>query len=461
MHEGPGRAQRHDPRPARFRLVRVGRRGLLGIVLTVAWAAGLGHVEAPVAAGAIQVSDLGLLPGGYYASARAINNLGQVTGTAYDASGATKQAIWTGGTITTAPNWSSGSPEAINDSRQVVGHTNLGRGATSGVLWDVSGQVFALPPIPGGLVDRVAAHDINASGFSVGGSRDASLRRHAVLWQGTALSRDLGFMGSGDFSEAWGINDLGDIVGVANSVSMGQTRGFLWRNGSFTDLGSLAGQSGASTARDINNSGLIAGSSNGGIAVVWRNGVIETLPALSGGTTFNFVTDLNNNGDVVGYGQSPSGVHLDTPILWRGGTAIDLGRWPGGTFSRAYGINDNGQIVGEGNLVDGGPVHALLWTVGAPSANTAPTVNLAATSATTISRGGSVSVLGSFTDPDAGPWTYTFDWGNGATSGTVSSPGSIAATHTYTSSGRYKVTLKVTDSRGASGTSAPVSIRVR
>src|SRR5450756_1662681 len=81
--------------------------------------------------------------------------------------------------------------------------------------------------------------------------------------------------------------------------------------------------------------------------------------------------DLNNNGDVVGYGQSPSGVHMDTPILWRGGTAIDLGRWPGGTESRAYGMNDNGQIVGEGNLVDGGPGHALMWTVSAPSTNTA------------------------------------------------------------------------------------------
>ena len=38
-------------------------------------------------------------------------------------------------------------------------------------------------------------------------------------------------------------------------------------------------------------------------------------------------------------------------VLWRGGKAIDLGRYPGGTVSRAYGVNDKGQIVGEGNLV--------------------------------------------------------------------------------------------------------------
>lgn len=415
----------------------------------------------PRAAASVTVTDLGLLPGGYASQGWAVNNLGQVTGVAMDGTG-NLAAIWSGGTIITAGGWNNGPPEAINDSRQVVGTLNEGSYNRTGMFWDASGQVSILPPIPGGLVARVFAHDINASGAIVGRSRDASFLHHAVLWQGATFVRDLGFMGSGDYSEAWGINDQGDIVGAANTVSMGSPHGFLWRNGSFTDLGSLAGPSGTSTARDINNSGLIAGSSNGGIAVVWRNGVIETLPALPGGTVYNTVTDLNNNGDVVGYGQSPSGVHLDTPILWRGGVAIDLGRWPGGTFARAYGINDNGQIVGEGNLVDGGPVHALMWTVGAPPpTNATPTVTLVATSPTTISPGGSVSVRGSFTDPDGGPWTYTFDWGNGTTSGTAAAPGSILATRRYSVSGRYKVTLRVTDARGAMGKSADLGVRVR
>ncbi len=432
----------------------------IGLALAATWVTAAALVAAPPASAAVQVTDLGLLPGGYASQAWAVNRLGQVTGTASDASGAMQRALWTGGTIITAPSWSTGHPEAINDSRQVVGTTNMGYNR-SGVLWEPSGQVLTLPPVPGGPVDRVAAHDINATGAIVGVSRDASMLRHAVIWQGSAFARDLGFMGGGDYSEAWGINDIGDVVGIANTLSMGTTRGFLWRNGAFTDLGSLAGPTGTSAARDINNSGLIAGSSNGGIAVVWRNGVIETLPALSGGTTFNTVTDLNNNGDVVGYGQSPSGTHLDTAILWRAGKAIDLGRFPGGTFSRAYGVNDSGQIVGEGNLVDGGPVHALMWTVGTTSSNTAPTVTLAATTATTIRVGGSIGVRGAFTDPDSGPWTYTFRWGNGSTSGTVTSPGSIPATRTYLTAGRFKVTLTVTDSRGASTTSSPVTVRVQ
>jgi probable HAF family extracellular repeat protein len=451
---------------------RIGReRRQIGVILAIALLVGAGATPAlattAAATGAaqglsqaatvtIQVTDLGTLPGGYGASARAINNVGQVTGTASDASGASQQVIWTDGTMIMAPalaSWTT--PEAINDSRQVVGTMLMGTMFADGILWDPSGQAFVLPPVPGGYADWVTAHDINASGVIVGRSRDAALRDHCVLWQGTTLIRDLGFIGSGNYCDAYGINDLGDIVGNANTVSGAQPRGFLWRNGSFTQLVGVA-----SAAVDINNSGLIAGT-NGGIAAVWRNGVIETLPALAGGTVYNHVTDLNNNGDVVGYGQSPSGVHMDTPILWRGGTAIDLGRWPGGTESRAYGMNDNGQIVGEGNLVDGGPGHALMWTVSAPSTNTAPVVNLAATSATTINRGGSVTFVGNFSDLDAGPWTYTFDWGNGTTSGTAASPGSIAATRTYASTGRYKVTLTVTDSRGAKGTSAPISVRVR
>lgn len=50
-------------------------------------------------------------------------------------------------------------------------------------------------------------------------------------------------------------------------------------------------------------------------------------------------------------------------MLWRKGKAINLGRAGSGTVSRAYGINDSGQIVGEGNVVAGGPMHALRWTV--------------------------------------------------------------------------------------------------
>ena len=68
---------------------------------------------------------------------------------------------------------------------------------------------------------------------------------------------------------------------------------------------------------------------------------------------------------------------------------------------------------------------------------------------------------GSFTDPDNGPWSYVFGWGNGRTSGSTSTPGAITATRTYSSKGTYRVKLTVTDAKGAAGVSNVVTVTVR
>jgi probable HAF family extracellular repeat protein len=76
---------------------------------------------------------------------------------------------------------------------------------------------------------------------------------------------DLGTFSGGSFSEAWDINDAGEIVGVANSGS-GLTHAIRWKrdvvSGAITqtDLGSLAG-GGSSTAFAINKVGKIIGDS--------------------------------------------------------------------------------------------------------------------------------------------------------------------------------------------------------
>jgi uncharacterized membrane protein len=66
---------------------------------------------------------------------------------------------------------------------------------------------------------------------------------------------------------------------------------------------------------------------------------------------------------VVGYGPALKAPYQDTAIVWRRGKAVDLGRYPGGSVSRAFGINDRGKIIGEGNLQPDGPMHALRWTI--------------------------------------------------------------------------------------------------
>ena len=412
----------------------------------------------------VTVVDLGLLPGGTYASARAINNLGQIVGVSNDGTlTGNKQVIWSGGTVSpigVCCAVGQATPLAINDSREVVGWELSGKGQSSGIYWNASGQFSVLPGFP----DRdnfVHAYDINNSGVIVGDVRDSALDVHALVWNRTTLSRDLGFMGAAyswlsDYSSAKGINDLGDIVGDA---IIGQDyHAFLYRNGSYTDLG-LGG------ALDINNNGLILGTAAGGLPVTWSNGVRTNLTALSGGIAYATysVFDLNINGDVVGY-STVDQTTLATAVLWQKGKPKNLGYYPGGNSSRAYGINDKGQIVGEGSVTPGGPMHALMWTVGTSTGgttNASPSVTLSATTSTRIAPGGSVSFRGSFTDPDNGPWTYTFNWGNGTTTGTVSSAGNITATRAFASAGRYTVTLTVTDAKGASGKSSSVTVRVQ
>jgi hypothetical protein len=63
--------------------------------------------------------------------------------------------------------------------------------------------------------------------------------------------------------------------------------------------------------------------------------------------------------------------------------------------------------------------------------------------------------LGSFCDPDGGPWSVDVNWGDGTTHGSssVSSEGSLATLdHTFGEEGTYTVTVTVTDSTSLSGT---------
>jgi hypothetical protein len=110
-------------------------------------------------------------------------------------------------------------------------------------------------------------------------------------------------------------------------------------------------------------------------------------------------------------------------------------------------------------------LYAIDLTTGitSTSTNTTPKVTLVATTATTIRPGGSVTVKGTFTDPDPndGPWTWRFGWGNGPTTGTMSAPGSITRTRTYSTVGTYTIRLRVTDKRGATGISPGITVRVQ
>jgi probable HAF family extracellular repeat protein len=435
----------------------------------------------------ITLTDLGLLPGGSASSARAIDNLGHVAGLATDSTYALQRPIWdatTGAIIGMADDFNFASaavPEHRNDNGEMVGTAESGGRLYVGVYWNSTGQAFGLPPMAG--VDplygpvHVKAHGINNLGQMVGASQASAptYYLHAVLWPTKDMPpQDLGFLGKGayvDYSEAFGINDVGHVVG--KSALGTATRGFLWRNGRMIDLGALSGQV-VSEATAVNNRGLVVGKSNL-YPVIWRYDVanpsstpaIQQLPIPSGFFTA-VPSAVNDPGDVAGYAGSPN---IDAhAILWRNSQAIDLGVWPGGHYSVATGINNLGQIVGTGTVAGDNLDHALVWTVvavgggGGGTASTPPSSILQATSSTSIRVGGSLSVQASFTDPDNGPWTYTVKWGDGtSTVGNASTPGPITGIgpHVYSKSGNFAVTLTVTDRQGATGSSRTMNVKVR
>jgi probable HAF family extracellular repeat protein len=435
----------------------------------------------------ITMTDLGLLPGGTASRALAINNMGQIVGLATDSNFELQRPIWdanTGAIISTADNFDPSStavPEHRNDNGEMAGTESINQNLYRGVYWNSSGQAFGLPPMAGvdplyGSV-HVKAHGINNLGQMVGASKESAPNYylHAVLWENKDTPpQDLGFLGKGayvDYSEAFGINDLGHVVG--KSALGTATRGFLWRDGRMIDLGALSGQV-VSEAIAVNNTGLVAGKSNF-YPVTWKYDVtnssstpaIQQLPIPSGFFTA-VPTAVNDSADVAGYAGSPN---IDAhAILWRNGQAVDLGVWPGGHYSVATGINNLGQIVGTGTIAGDNLDHALMWTVtsagggGGGTTNTTPSASLQATSSTSIRVGGSVSVQASFADPNNGPWSYKLDWDDGsATVGNTSNAGTISgiSPHVYTRTGRFKAKLTVTDGKGAVGTSNTISVRVR
>jgi len=229
-----------------------------------------------------------------------------------------------------------------------------------------------------------SANAINNAGQVVGESETASGGSHAVLWQ-DGKPQDLGTLPDGNSSNAYGINDDGQVVGT--NTTSGNNRAFLWQNGVPQDLGTLPGDN-FSDAYGINNAGQVVGRSNNASgndrAFLWQDGMMSELGMLPGGN-FSSANGINNAGQVVGISSNADGIAQ--AVLWDRGVPQNLGTLPGGNFSNAYGINNAGQVVGNSGIDSGN--HAFLWQNGMlQDLGTLPSGNLS--SANSINNAGQV-----------------------------------------------------------------------
>jgi probable HAF family extracellular repeat protein len=312
--------------------------------------------------------DLGTL-GGTYSRANGISENGIIAG--YATSGTGKHAVlWieTGIVDIGGPAGSIVSDAvAVNHSSQVAGFDEGSPQSYQGYSWE-SGSWTPIGVLPG--QSESIARDIDSAGRIVGSSFILGQEHRAVMWDAGVLT-DLGTLG--DSSNAYGINDVGQVVGYSVANLPGdeqQLRGFLWEDGQMTALDPLPGDV-ATQAFDVNDAGDVVGSStwyttqffSASQATLWRDGGEEMIdlgyvPASPWSCSAeprwhkSIARAVNNHGQIVGEAMCVASGAPKAAFLWRDGVMHNLNDLiPSGSsldLRSALDINDAGQIVGYG-----------------------------------------------------------------------------------------------------------------
>ena len=306
------------------------------------------------------VIDLGTLGGSASNGFGGVNSRGWVTGDANLAGDQTEHAfLWRDGVMTDVGTLgglnSSVALPVKNDSGFVMGTAQTSTFDPLGEFW---GAAFFCT-------------NVNCQGWQ---NLELGLR-----WQNGVMTA-LPSLG-GNNSAAFGINDGGQVVGIAETATQDPScispqvldfEAVIWgpKPGQIQELPVFSGDS-VAAAVAINDKGQVAGTSGicavptsfalGVHAVLWQHGTVTNLGGF-GGVMNNSGLAINHAGQVVGISDLPGDTTAHA-FFWRNGVMTDLGTLPGDVFSEANDINSKGQVVGISCDVNFN-CRAFLWEKG-------------------------------------------------------------------------------------------------
>jgi probable HAF family extracellular repeat protein len=310
-------------------------------------------VAATVSGGATQAqprwvaTSLGTL-GGKEGQADAINNKGQIVGSAEVRVGVQHAFLWQKGRMVDLGTFGGAESSAadINERSQVVG------GADTKAR-DAQGE-----PIGHGFVWQ-NGHRTDLGAFSPNAINDRGqiagwFGTEPSLWQNGKVT-DLGGLPGASSCFPDDINERSQIVGVCFADEMSHLHAVLWQGYTARDLGNLGSAGATDIVIAINERGQIVGARNGR-AFVWEKGKYRYLPTPPGKRTQ--AGDINEQGQVAGWLLGTS----TRAVVWQNGRMTLLPNLPGTEASYAVAINERGQVVGW-SFEGAGERHAVLWTL--------------------------------------------------------------------------------------------------
>ncbi|MFN8571065.1 MAG: PKD domain-containing protein [Gemmatimonadaceae bacterium] len=224
-----------------------------------------------------------------------------------------------------------------------------------------------LPDLPGGGFTQAFA--INNAGEIVGESVVGAGGVRPVLWGTGGAPVDLGLPAGVPYGSARFITDSGYIAGATAFQQTALGTPIQFRPGAPIAFPGLVPPTGVAYAWSVNNTGILVGSARNYTyprrferAVRWVNGQIEDL-GVPNGMAFTLGFGINDTGDIVGQTAADFLVGDRLAFVWRAGVFTLLPTLGGTQNNIAYYIHNNGNIVGTSSDA-AGAARPALWQGG-------------------------------------------------------------------------------------------------